>query len=473
MKSYLLKIRGGVEVDSQGKKAGKGPLIQEEKSATLGVSQDQYLFQAIGFDSYNLDATGDVGRCLSTPSGGLNEHIPTVFQPISAGFKPAQGSKARDIGFEIEKCPTLNIATATAVLTFEPGIASREGGHIYEDVSGTLRAKPGDNQLAVCYEVEMEVAKRKYEVDIERLKELLRSHKTMSNKEIAERLDQPLTLVEHWFRADKYFAIPQPEIWMQLKALLGIETDEFDRSIMEFEFVGGNYDMRNRIWGGETAPTLTQGCDDYLLVPKCYGISSYDSNAMKSSNPHSGIYEAETSRTLDHNGNNPACNQGGIVVIENHPADSRVNIDDSGTVQTLTSRMGTGGGNVPLVMYSKQRRAKFKGDFETWHESKVTNTMNTFDQGDVRATDVVVCVGMVLDDITPKWSLGDKAFTTRGTDWKRDGALCVVLEGGQPTYCIGNGQVNDAAQMEKERCKTLNCMDDPMKILTPRRESNG
>lgn len=353
MKSYLLKIRGGVEVDSQGKKAGKGPLIQEEKSATLGVSQDQYLFQAIGFDSYNLDATGDVGRCLSTPSGGLNEHIPIVF---------------------------------------EPGIASREGGHIYEGVSGTLRAKPGDNQLAVCYEVEMEVAKRKYEVDIERLKELLRSHKTMSNKEIAEKLDQPLTLVEHWFRADKYFAIPQPEIWMQLKALLGIETDEFDRSIMEFEFVGGNYDMRNRIWGGETAPTLTQGCDDYLLVPKCYGISSYDSNAMKSSNPHSGIYEAETSRTLDHNGNNPACNQGGIVIIENHPADSRVNIDDSGTVQTLTSRMGTGGGNVPLVMYSKQRRAKFKGDFETWHESKVTNTMNTFDQGDVRATDVVICL---------------------------------------------------------------------------------
>ena len=36
--------------------------------------------------------------------------------------------------------------------------------------------------------------------------------------------------------------------------------------------------------------------------------------------------------------------------IENHPADSRVNIDESGKVQTLTSRMGTGGGNVPMVM---------------------------------------------------------------------------------------------------------------------------
>lgn len=47
----------------------------------------------------------------------------------------------------------------------------------------------------------------------------------------------------------------------------------------------------------------------------CYGISSYDSNAMKSPNPHSGIYEAETSRTLDLNGGNPACNQGGIAVL--------------------------------------------------------------------------------------------------------------------------------------------------------------
>lgn len=46
----------------------------------------------------------------------------------------------------------------------------------------------------------------------------------------------------------------------------------------------------------------------------CYGIGSYASNAMKSSNPHSGIYEAKTSRTLDLNGGNPACNQGGVVV---------------------------------------------------------------------------------------------------------------------------------------------------------------
>jgi DNA (cytosine-5)-methyltransferase 1 len=47
-----------------------------------------------------------------------------------------------------------------------------------------------------------------------------------------------------------------------------------------------------------------------------YGISAYESNAMKSANPHSGIYEADTTRTLDNNGGNPACNQGGMIVLE-------------------------------------------------------------------------------------------------------------------------------------------------------------
>lgn len=50
----------------------------------------------------------------------------------------------------------------------------------------------------------------------------------------------------------------------------------------------------------------------------CYGISAYHSNSMLSDNPHSGIYEATTSRTLDLNGGNPSCNQGGVMVVEIH-----------------------------------------------------------------------------------------------------------------------------------------------------------
>jgi DNA (cytosine-5)-methyltransferase 1 len=39
-------------------------------------------------------------------------------------------------------------------------------------------------------------------------------------------------------------------------------------------------------------------------------------------------------------------------MLENHAHDCRVNIDKSGTCQTLTGKMGTGGGNVPLLMDS-------------------------------------------------------------------------------------------------------------------------
>lgn len=52
------------------------------------------------------------------------------------------------------------------------------------------------------------------------------------------------------------------------------------------------------------------------VMQKCYGISSYESNGMKSQKPSSGIYEADKARTLDTSGGNPACNQGGIAVIE-------------------------------------------------------------------------------------------------------------------------------------------------------------
>ena len=38
------------------------------------------------------------------------------------------------------------------------------------------------------------------------------------------------------------------------------------------------------------------------------------------------------------------------VVLENHPADSRLTISKDNIVQTLSSRMGTGGGNTPMLM---------------------------------------------------------------------------------------------------------------------------
>lgn len=75
-----------------------------------------------------------------------------------------------------------------------------------------------------------------------------------------------------------------------------------------------NYPPCNEPWQTASADAEgSVGTDDRARV---FGISAYESNAMKSSNPHSGIYEADTSRTLDLNGGNPACNQGGMVVVE-------------------------------------------------------------------------------------------------------------------------------------------------------------
>ena len=89
-------------------------------------------------------------------------------------------------------------------------------------------------------------------------------------------------------------------------------------------------------------------------IPLVFGISADKSNAMLSDNPHSGIYEAETSRTLDCNGGSPACNQGGMMIVkpvcdgsfciqgsmigrkdENGPQGDGINQDVSFTLNTI------------------------------------------------------------------------------------------------------------------------------------------
>lgn len=84
-------------------------------------------------------------------------------------------------------------------------------------------------------------------------------------------------------------------------------------------------DSRIRIEENGKVQTLTNrmgtggGNVPLIMAPDgavAFGISSDQSHAMLSSNPHAGIYEAKTSRTLDLNGGHPGCNQGGIAVVE-------------------------------------------------------------------------------------------------------------------------------------------------------------
>ena len=134
-----------------------------------------------------------------------------------------------------------------------------------DGIANTLTTVMKDNYVAEpiiqkIYIPQM-VEVRKYPVDCKLLCECLRDYKfksNFSNKNIAEALGVPLTKVEHWFRQDDCFAIPDPDVWMDLKELLGIETDEFDEPIMTFEKKVGSYEKSERHYLAYViSPTIT------------------------------------------------------------------------------------------------------------------------------------------------------------------------------------------------------------------------
>jgi site-specific DNA-cytosine methylase len=110
---------------------------------------------------------------------------------------------------------------------------------------------------------EIEIVKiRKHEVDIESLKTVLRFHKkkvaNLSISEIASYCNVPQTKAEHWFRTDDSFAIPDENSWSLLKDCLGIETNQFDKSLTEFEYREGVFEQSSRVYHVDgKAPTLT------------------------------------------------------------------------------------------------------------------------------------------------------------------------------------------------------------------------
>ena len=96
--------------------------------------------------------------------------------------------------------------------------------------------------------------------------------------------------------------------------------------VMDDPAVFENHSQDTRYTGPvDVAPTVshqygTGGNNQPFVVnevaARAFGISSKDSNGMKSANPRVGFYEAATVRTLDGNGGNPTCNQGGTAVVE-------------------------------------------------------------------------------------------------------------------------------------------------------------
>ena len=91
---------------------------------------------------------------------------------------------------------------------------------------------------------------------------------------------------------------------------------------------------KGALWQRDMSATLGTHNDQTLFQPevKAFGVCSKHSNAMMSDNPHSGFYEATTSRTLDQSGGNSVTsNQGGICVVAPAPETFDVRFTSDGT----------------------------------------------------------------------------------------------------------------------------------------------
>ena len=184
-----------------------------------------------------------------------------------------------------------------------------------DDCVGTLRTIDacGDKRVLepelMTEDIVFPVMIRKYPVNCNLLCECLRDHKNTSNfnnKDIANALNVPLTKVEHWFRQDECFAIPDANIWPQLKELLGIKTDEFDESIMTFEIKEGVYDKANRCYHVDgIAPTLTAASANEKIIEPTIDLQCLNSKGGR--NGVEGLQPSLTDRVYNAEGCATAC----------------------------------------------------------------------------------------------------------------------------------------------------------------------
>jgi site-specific DNA-cytosine methylase len=154
------------------------------------------------------------------------------------------------------------------------------------------------------------VSVRKHDVDVESLKHLIRKHKNDTILNISKKINRPKTEVEHWFRSDSSFAIPSPEIWMQLKNILNIETNVHDMAILEFEEKESVFEQSNRVYGvNGKNPTLLAGKKDNLVIQ----LNPSKESGGKQPYQHNRIYDINgISPCLDTDARSPAILQNRI-----------------------------------------------------------------------------------------------------------------------------------------------------------------
>ena len=221
------------------------------------------------------------------------------------------------------------------VMSFEPGAVSRIGGHTDENISGTIRASMGDNQTAVVIENHPTDSRIKLSED--------NKVQTLTSRMGTGGGNVPLVMNE------RQYALTVGE-----NIANTLTSTDYKGTQCVFEPTPKTLKIRSGCEGGgkgaliQDDKSATLGCnnDQTVFVPAAYGICSDNSNSMKSSNPHSGIYKADTSKTIDANGGNPGCNQGGIAVVslqgsmigredKNGPQGNGINDDICFTLNTV------------------------------------------------------------------------------------------------------------------------------------------
>ena len=252
-----MRIRCGCEG------GGKGPLLQIEKSGTLATGNDQYLF-----------APKNAVEILNDQGGGS-------ISVEKGGVSPTLRSQTHG------NLPITAYAIQGSMIGRTDGNGP-QGDGINENVSFTLNTI---DRHAVC----MATGQSNAEIMEEKSPTLVAGH------------EQPI--------------VTHPQIAGTLCASgAGLSRPAGQGNELDFCVVSAGFKHKAGSQSGsigfqeETAPTLLAG--QQSAVMKAYVIGAYHSGGMLSDNPQSGFYEADTSRTLDLNGGNPCCNQGGMAVVE-------------------------------------------------------------------------------------------------------------------------------------------------------------
>jgi DNA (cytosine-5)-methyltransferase 1 len=191
-----------------------------------------------------------------------------------------------------------------APIVFEPGAASRIGGHAWEGVAGSLRADAGDNRQAVAIENHPADSRVKISED--------GKVQTLSRRLGTGGGNVPLVMNE------RQYALTVGED--VANKLTSTDYKGTQCVFAPAAFMGGQGSKAGNIAYSENVTPTIRGqaggnSVPMVMTPKAYGICSLHSNSMQSPNPHSGVYEADTSRTLDTSVPDPNKNAGGMAIV--------------------------------------------------------------------------------------------------------------------------------------------------------------